>query len=196
MARLRAVPKGSQAKDWSGAKIGQLEVISFSHIGNNKQKRHYYWVKCSCGITKITQLDGLLDGRTQRCGPSCPDRPRRTPEGQCVTTVMATYRVHARNKNKEFALTRDQFSSLLFAPCNYCGTDPCNQYLASSPGHTGTRAKDILVFYNGVDRVDSTLGYTLDNVVTCCALCNQAKNDLSLKDWLNHCKKIIEHLEL
>lgn len=34
--------------------------------------------------------------------------------------------------------------------------------------------------YNGIDRVDVSKYHTIDNIVTCCIECNQAKNDLSL----------------
>ncbi len=37
--------------------------------------------------------------------------------------------------------------------------------------------------YNGIDRLDNALGYTLDNCVPCCKRCNQAKNNMGLKEF-------------
>ena len=34
-----------------------------------------------------------------------------------------------------------------------------------------------------VDRVNSNMGYTVVNCVSCCETCNTAKNDMSLDDW-------------
>ena len=42
-------------------------------------------------------------------------------------------------------------------------------------------------FYNGIDRVDNSKGYTMDNVVSCCRICNVAKQKMTLqeyKDWV------------
>ena len=38
--------------------------------------------------------------------------------------------------------------------------------------------------YNGIDRLDNSLGYTLDNVVASCWDCNRAKQDLTVGDFL------------
>jgi len=38
-------------------------------------------------------------------------------------------------------------------------------------------------WYNGLDRVDSSKHYTLDNVVPCCTVCNRAKSNLTVADF-------------
>ena len=62
---------------------------------------------------------------------------------------------------------------------------PCNNGLAALRGVMGNvvdnseAAKEHSAFVrNGLDRVDSNLGYTLDNVLPCCSICNYAKQDL------------------
>jgi hypothetical protein len=47
------------------------------------------------------------------------------------------------------------------------------------------------MYYNGIDRVDSKFGYTIENSVTCCALCNYTKNDTPYPEWIAHMEKII-----
>ena len=47
--------------------------------------------------------------------------------------------------------------------------------------------------YNGIDRVDNKIGYTLKNCVTCCKYCNNAKKDNDVdefKEWLEYVKTI------
>ena len=39
--------------------------------------------------------------------------------------------------------------------------------------------------YNGIDRVDNLMGYTLNNVVACCKNCNTMKKDLNKEEFLN-----------
>ena len=37
--------------------------------------------------------------------------------------------------------------------------------------------------YNGIDRINNSKGYTIDNCVPCCFMCNYSKNNHSLSDW-------------
>ena len=50
-------------------------------------------------------------------------------------------------------------------------------------------------YYNGIDRKDNFLGYTLSNVVTCCKKCNFLKRDMSYIDFINYIKQIYLTLE-
>jgi hypothetical protein len=49
--------------------------------------------------------------------------------------------------------------------------------------------------YNGIDRVDSSMGYVAGNVVPCCSTCNRMKLDHSYDDFIAHIKKIVAHYE-
>lgn len=46
---------------------------------------------------------------------------------------------------------------------------------------------------NGIDRIDSTKGYSADNCVPCCSKCNRMKLDHSIEDFKNHISKIYNH---
>jgi len=37
--------------------------------------------------------------------------------------------------------------------------------------------------YTGIDRVDNKKGYVVDNVVSCCTICNRVKNNMSYIDF-------------
>lgn len=80
-----------------------------------------------------------------------------------------SYKNHAKKRDREFTITLGEFSELILKPCHYCGEDK----------------KRI-----GVDRIDNTKGYTLDNCAPCCKLCNYMKRDHSLDDFLDHIRKI------
>jgi hypothetical protein len=56
---------------------------------------------------------------------------------------------------------------LIKEPCVYCGLEA---------GWPLTR--------NGIDRVDTTKGYTLDNCTTACIICNRAKGAKSVKEFM------------
>lgn len=43
---------------------------------------------------------------------------------------------------------------------------------------------------NGIDRIDSSKGYTIDNCVSCCPLCNQMKSNIDQNMFLTQIEKI------
>ena len=52
------------------------------------------------------------------------------------------------------------------------------------------------VYHSGVDRIDSSKGYTKDNVVPCCGKCNRMKGDLPQDKWIQHLQKVLNHLKI
>lgn len=46
-----------------------------------------------------------------------------------------------------------------------------------------------------LDRIDSSKGYTRDNVVFCCRVVNLMKHTMSVKDFKTWCRKVLNHLE-
>ena len=89
-----------------------------------------------------------------------------------------------RNHNKRecragqvFDLTKEQFDALTAQLCTYC-----NSY---SPGKQ----------FCGVDRVDDMVGYTPDNCVPCCGVCNFMKSNMSRADFLAHITRIYTHTQ-
>lgn len=76
----------------------------------------------------------------------------------------------ARSVGKEFTITDEHFIALMQSDCVYCG-------------ETG----------GGVDRVDSSIGYTLENCVPCCQSCNTMKMDMDLRRWISKMKRILEN---
>ena len=44
--------------------------------------------------------------------------------------------------------------------------------------------------FNGIDRVENTIGYEMDNVVTSCFKCNRAKNVMPAQEFLELAERI------
>jgi hypothetical protein len=70
----------------------------------------------------------------------------------------------------------------------YCGKSPNTKY---SNAEVWTDENTLL--YNGVDRKDNELGYTKENSVSCCEMCNRMKMKISFTDFLEQVKRIYEH---
>ena len=47
---------------------------------------------------------------------------------------------------------------------------------------------------NGIDRKDSTKGYSIDNCVPCCPMCNKMKQTFTEEEFLNQIAKIYNKL--
>lgn len=87
------------------------------------------------------------------------------------------YLSNAQKRNIPFNITFEEFKKITELPCYYCG------------GIMNTEG----VIYNGIDRVDSSKAYSLDNIVPCCNMCNKMKLNYELDVWLNQIKKIALH---
>lgn len=46
---------------------------------------------------------------------------------------------------------------------------------------------------NGIDRVDSSKNYTIDNCIPCCTMCNFMKQSYPQNDFLNQINKIYHY---
>lgn len=90
---------------------------------------------------------------------------KKTPPGK-----FASYKGSAKKKGRAFELDFETFKSLVLANCYHCGGE----------GY-------------GVDRLDSSEGYTISNSVPCCSECNYSKRHHDEEVWVKHIVKIIEH---
>lgn len=86
--------------------------------------------------------------------------------------VYSNYITGATNRNLDFDITQRQFDILINNHCVYCNF------------------KGVI----GIDRVDNSVGYTLDNVVSCCKVCNTMKNKHDKSVFLTQCNLINENV--
>jgi len=99
---------------------------------------------------------------------------RRSKYGQTFNGRFSAYRSSAKARNIEFNLSEEQFKSFWQKPCNYCHSE---------------------IETIGIDRVDSSGSYEMDNCVPCCTYCNYMKSDLSTEAFFSHICKIQQFSE-
>lgn len=87
---------------------------------------------------------------------------------------LSRYKKGARIRDLDFELEKEEFDKLVIDKCFYCGE------------------KDN-VKLNGVDRINSEIGYNKDNCVPCCSMCNYLKNNLSQDEFFNKIKHIMSN---
>ena len=106
-----------------------------------------------------------------RLSQQCKECMRqRSRAGRLPTLRARWYSYSSDSRGVGFSLSRDQFVSFWQKPCHYCGG---------------------VITTIGLDRVDNAVGYTMDNVVSCCEVCNVIKNTIPVDAWLAHLRRIV-----
>jgi hypothetical protein len=147
-----------------GTVFGNLTVLSVNEKGSkNPVKLLTYKCLCSCGKKTIIPAVSLVSGNTKSCGCLVKTMNRLRP-------YEATYRRACRQikrlSNREMELSYDDFLKLTEQKCcHYCG---------AGIKWVEYPTKDQNTPYN-LDRKDNEKGYSVDNVVVCCKLCNFTK---------------------
>lgn len=142
-------------------------------------------VKCLCKCGEITykSIFNLVSKNTTSCGRRCRLAKNKKPPGEAAkTAAFLSYTNRARQDQIEFKLSKTEFFSLTSKDCSYCGSPPVIKFMVKH------RNGGCLI--NGLDRVDSNLGYTKDNVVPCCTVCNKMKSDLTFNEFIAHIDRI------
>ena len=172
--------------DLIGKQFGRWLVLK--RIENNKHGARWL-CKCECGNTRGISGASLRYERSQSCGCLQLERTikaNRKPEGVASFNRLYTaYLFRAKRRGLEFNLTKEQFKKLTSKKCYYCGANPST--VSSKECSLGD------YIFNGIDRVDSSVGYNIKNCVPCCKICNYAKKDMSEDDFLIWVKRIYEY---
>ena len=177
-----------------GDKFGKLSVVSLFCRLNSR--RLYAECRCECGKTTECYWQNLVHERTKSCGcwrktaePYLASR-RRKPFGHAsAVQLYNAYRYHARCRRKSFSLSMEDFRRLTSSLCAYCGSPPAQVNKLSKPSNGD-------YVYNGLDRVDNTVGYEKENVVSCCGCCNRAKKNMLEKDFTAWLDRVVEFRSL
>jgi len=88
------------------------------------------------------------------------------------TGVYGQYRRKAKQRNRLFLLSFQEYERIAKSACVYCGSQ---------------------VRRNGIDRKDNSVGYTSENSVPCCSKCNFMKHKYTVEEFLEHAKRIVEY---
>jgi len=97
--------------------------------------------------------------------------------------LIIDYKRNSKKRGYSYELTNEQFEEITQKNCYYCGAKPNNI-------HKTRRHYNGDYIYNGLDRIDNSKGYTIDNIVPCCKICNFAKRNLTSQEFRNWIKKV------
>lgn len=174
---------------YEGRKFGRLTVISKAAVRNGR----CYWVcSCSCGQTAEVSSAHLNNGTVKSCGclrnELVAERSALEPGEALKNRVIESYFNNAKNKGHACNLSKDDFNLLLASKCHYCGESP-----SRIKRHNALRGE---FAYNGIDRKDNSIGYTTNNVVTCCTQCNFRKSSTNYNEFVSWVAKVAKNMNL
>lgn len=103
--------------------------------------------------------------------------------------VFGEYIRNAANRGIPMNLKFEEFNALINQDCYYCGQKP---YVHEGLISRANKSEPMLK-HNGIDRIDSSIGYEVDNCVPCCFRCNRAKDIMTTEEFLSHVSNIYNH---
>jgi hypothetical protein len=164
-----------------GCQFGRLKVLK--QAGRSKNNSCLWVCQCDCGNIITVLASNLNKGNTRSCG--CL---RSLPKGQASKNLLlSSYKKGSKRRKLNWELTNTEFDVLTQENCFYCGVSPLQKI--QQPGAYGE------YIYNGIDRVDNSKGYTIDNCVPCCKMCNYARRNMSFKEYIQFIIRSFKHLE-
>jgi hypothetical protein len=88
-----------------------------------------------------------------------------------IERKYTVYKSAAKKHKRTFSLSIEDFKLFWKKPCTYCGDE---------------------IETIGLDRIDSSIGYELDNITSCCLTCNKMKINMPIEDWYNKMIKVLK----
>jgi len=168
-------------------KFNGIKILKYVYTKNNKT----YWKSlCNCGKIFVSSLGNIKSGAVRSCG--CLRTRKHVPGYSGLRKVFLSYKKSAKRENRSFSLSFEDVKKLTSSKCFYCGQSP--QKISQSTRTNNLAVKEYTQYkYNGIDRVDSSRGYEVGNVVPCCLWCNIIKRERSIDDFKDHVKRIYNH---
>ena len=120
-------------------------------------------------VSSFSSSTSVLDGYSWEC---------KECYAYSVRNRYNAYKGAAKHRQLDFELSLNEFDKITSKACVYCGKYN-GEYLGTP--------------FSGIDRIDSSIGYKLDNCVSCCQICNKMKLNYSVGDWMEHMKLILNY---
>jgi len=106
-----------------------------------------------------------------------------TGEQSALGTLYSKYKQQALRRKLLFKISIRDFETITKKNCRYCGGLPSN-IIKSQNTDEGE------YIYNGIDRINNSLGYINGNMAPCCKTCNYMKRTMTQEYFIDMCRKI------
>lgn len=167
-------------------KFGKLLVLEPIFKKSGKFNQFRWKCQCECGNITYPLSGNLILNKITSCG-KCINRIGQLAGGwkgyeNIPRSFLTGYRAHARRRKIEFDLTIEQLNDLFIQQNGRCLFTGEKLYF---PIYKKSRGNASL------DRIDSTKGYTINNVQWVQKNINLGKQQLSDNDFIELCQKVV-----
>lgn len=184
---------GYKLFDLTGKKFNRLTVVCQKpSVTYGATKKRRWECICECGKTTEADTGALTSGSTKSCGclhketspiNSIKTRHLIAKKDAALNVVLNIYKANARKRNLEWEIDNEYAHSLFLSSCYYCGLEPSNTY----------KTTYYVNKYSGIDRLNNSAGYTKENCVSCCKVCNHAKHTMNEKTFIDWLQRVFNH---
>lgn len=177
-----------------GDTVGEFVVVRGEMVGKNKT-----WIcRCRCGAEKRFWKVSAIS-RQKTCGCGIDEAGLTAKQRRSMLSRMQGYKSGAKSRGFDWELTYRDFVEVATGHCFYCNLEPKTwDCVTNAPSikkdSPNIKPEDYEIKFNGVDRLNSDLGYTLGNVVPCCVNCNRSKSDMSFDNFRDHVERMYSWL--
>ena len=164
----------------NAAKPERIEVKK-EWYNNNFDKIATYWIDARARLIEAN-IEGYLKKQAEKSKNWRVANPEKVKEinkksSENINCHYKNYRLSAESRRLEFPFTKEEFILIVSLPCYYCG-------IIQPKG------------FNGIDRLDSTIGYNDDNCKSCCEMCNMMKGTTGHNVFIQRVEHILSYLNI
>lgn len=148
-------------------------------------KSYVKWlVECNTCKNKTWKFSNTFNKLKFGC-KICYDNSMKKFDGSsAISKAYISLKNNAIPRGYSVDIDKQVFYEIASQPCYYCGAEP--------PEKNGVKEWNGTAKINGIDRVDNSKGYTIENSVSCCYDCNQMKSNRTLDNFMKKIKEIYE----
>jgi len=109
-------------------------------------------------------------------------KPLKDAYNKAIRAKLSNYAGNCKKKSITWCLKVKDAWNLFMGDCSYCGRPAIE-----SGDKNG---------FNGIDRINSSGNYTIDNTCPCCPRCNIIKNNMTLAELRSAVTRMHKHMNL
>lgn len=154
----------------------QTRLTVVEVLPSNPRGEAMWKCQCKCGNVKVIRAKSVRSGATKSCGCLARELARQRATGNTYRNerdfqwLYSNLLRSAKSGKRTCNISYEDFLKFTaIKTCHYCGTsipwEPHGKYRKSSSGYF-------------LDRKDNSKGYSTNNCVVCCSLCNHVKGNL------------------
>lgn len=176
--------------DLTGQVFGKLKVIQKSE--KNKHGKITFKCECQCGKIKDFVAYNLSNGISTSCG--CSQYPKGASSkywkgfGEISSFSFSRIRAGATRRNIDFEISIEEIWKLFLEQHRKCNLSGIALSFSSCRRLSKNQTASL-------DRIDSSKGYTIDNVQWIHKDLNEMKMAKSQEEFVNYCKLVAKNFE-